>query len=643
MPRTQHPRTTSLVDAVCASLDPSVAPVARESVEFFLANLDASMALGDPSLLAEQIRWQTRRLGVLAPEIDVEQLAAVTHEVITEQLRPGEAAATADHLATALQQAREIRRAAGRAEAPSLSPLAQSYLDLALAGEADLASAAVLASPRDALTLLLEVLEPAQVEIGRLWLVGEVTVEDEHRVTACTQRVMKELAARRHAPEPSGRRLLAVTVGEEAHGLGLAIVTYALEQAGWTTQRMVDARDPGAVVEALLHHEADALAISATMLDHVLDARALVETVRADPRTAHVPVVVGGRPFREAPRLAAMVGADDWAVDARGAIRALDRALQSQADKLVHDAGLLAEFTRLNDELVTSQRDAARVNAQMSSRAEEVRRLVGMVAHDLSSPLHTMLGYAGLLNGDHSLTHHQRDLASRIIKAGREMLLLVDDLGQGLVVDVDATQERALVDIDELVGSVLSHHQVAAGRRDVAIRHILIPPGRTPGLVQGDVTQLERVIERLVSNALRVTPDSGLILVSVTVDADAVAIEVADEGPGLDALQVAEVFAPLQETHASAPSPGTTLGLSVCRRIAEQHGGALDVTSEPGNGATFTLVLPASTGESVPLAVPPSGPPALPAATPSLHSRQAPPQGRPFLSVVQDPVEESEG
>src|SRR5690349_4258256 len=121
--------------------------------------------------------------------------------------------------------------------------------------------------------------------------------------------------------------------------------------------------------------------------------------------------------------------------------------MQAQPDK-VDDGGLLAEFTRLNNELVTSQRDAARVNAQMSSRAEEVRRLVGMVAHDLASPLQTMLGYAGLLNGDQGLTHHQRDLASRIIKAGRDMLMLVDDLGQGLVVDVDTTQERALVDID---------------------------------------------------------------------------------------------------------------------------------------------------------------------------------------------------
>ena len=638
MSRTHHPRTSPLVDVVCGSLDPTLSPGVRESVEFFLTNLDASLALGDPALLADQIRWQTRRLGVLTPDIDVERLAAVTQEAITERLRPGEAAAAADHLANALQQAREIRRASGRSHATALSPLAQSYLDLALAGEDELAAAAVLASTKDALTLLLEVLEPAQVELGRLWLVGEVSVEDEHRVTACTQRVMKELTDRRAAPEPSGRRVLTVTVGAELHGIGLAIVMYALEQAGWTTQRIVDARDPAAVVEAALHHKVDALAISATMLDHVLDARALIEVLRADPRTQHLPVVVGGRPFKQAPRLATMVGADDWAVDARGAIRALDRVMQAQPEK-ADDGGLLAEFTRLNNELVTSQRDAARVNAQMTSRAEEVRRLVGMVAHDLASPLQTMLGYAGLLNGDAGLTHHQRDLAARIIRAGREMLTLVDDLGQGLVVDVDAPRARALVDIDDLVDSVLTHHQVAAAQRDVSVRHIRIPPGRSPGTVQGDVTQLERVLDRLVSNAVRVTPDGGLILVSVTVDADAVAVEVADEGPGLDAMRISELFSPMHDTHGSLHNPGIALGLSVCRRIAEQHGGALDVTSEPGNGATFTLVLPVAT-DALPLAVPPHGPPALPAATPSLHSRPTPSSSStpraPFLTVVHD-------
>jgi len=116
---------------------------------------------------------------------------------------------------------------------------------------------------------------------------------------------------------------------------------------------------------------------------------------------------------------------------------------------------------------------------------------------------------------------------------------------------VDAPRARALVDIDDLVDSVLTHHQVIADHRDVSLRHIRIPPGRSPGTVQGDVTQLERVLDRLVSNAVRGTPDGGLILVSVTVDADAVAVEVADEGPGLDAMRISELFSPMHDTHGS--------------------------------------------------------------------------------------------
>ena len=639
MLRHRPSRSTSLADAVCGALDADLAGPVRESVRFFLENLDASLALGDPALLAEQVQWQTRRLAVIAPGTDVERLADLTQRAVAEQLVPAEAARTAEHLAAAMRQAREVRRSEARPEdGPSLTPLARTYLDLALAGEEELACSAVMASTRDPLTLLLDVLEPVQVEVGRLWLAGEVSVEEEHAVTALTRRVLGELGHRHRPPEPTGRRVLAVTVGAEQHSVGLAMVLNALEHAGWTTHGLVDARDPAVIIDALLQCQADVLAISATMLDHVLDARAVIEAVNADPRTRHVPVVVGGRPFTQAPRLAAMVGADDWAADARGAVRALDRVLRRTQEK-ADDAGLLAEFSRLNNELVSSQRDAVRANAQMSSQAEQVRALVGMVAHDLTTPLQSMLGYAGLLNGDDTLTHQQRELAARIIRSGREMLALVDDLGHGLLVDVDATVVRAPVDVDALADSVLARNQGAARRRDVSVRHIRIPSGRAPATVDGDVTQLERVLERLVSNALRLTPDGGLVLVSVTVDADTVSVEVADEGPGLEVGRLETVFAPLHDPHGTA-APGITLGLAVCRRIAEQHGGSLTVSSELGDGATFTLTLPVGEPASLPLAVPPVVPPAAPTgpASPARSPRvEAPPPRRaPFLTVVHD-------
>jgi signal transduction histidine kinase len=636
----QHPRAASLTDAVCGSLDSSLSPEVRDTIESFLRDLDASLALGDPALLAEEVRRQARRLGEVAPDIDIERLIQVTQQAIADHLDPEDAAVAAGHLVAAMRHARAV--ATHDRETQALPRLARTYLALAVAGEREQATAAVLDSTTDPLALLLEVLEPAHHEVGRLWLRGDVTLEQEHAVTELTQLVMGELAGRRQATEPDGGRLLAV--GEERHDIGLAMALFALEQAGWSTQRLVDARDPEAVVQAVLDHDADVLAISATRLAHVLDSRSLIEAVHADPRTRHVPVVVGGRPFRHAPQLHTLVGADDCASDSRAAIRAADRALDRTRDK-ADGSGLLEEFTRLNQELVTSQRDAARVNAQMSTQAQQVRALVGMVAHDLAGPLQAMLGYAGLLHDDAGLTHQQRELANRILRAGRDMLSLVDDLGRGLVVDVDAPLERALVDVDDLVQSVISRHATAAAARDISLRHIKIPPGRGPGLVDGDVAQLERVLERLVGNALRVSADAGLILVSVTADEDAVAVEVADEGPGIEEARFEEVFSHLSDSPGSSYAPGITLGLSVCRRIAEQHGGTLSVSSELGSGATFTLVLPVTRSASLSAASPP-GPPSAPAATPSVHAQPVtqPRPGRraPFLTVVQD-EDEDEG
>lgn len=178
------------------------------------------------------------------------------------------------------------------------------------------------------------------------------------------------------------------------------------------------------------------------------------------------------------------------------------------------------------------------------------------------NPLESMLGLAALLHEDTTLTHRQRDLAARIVRAGGQLMTVVEDLGHGLVVVHGGPDERSssgVVDLDELVEGLLLRHQGRAARRDIVTRQIRIPSTRGRALVEGDVSHLERLVETLLDNAVTVTPVSGVVTVRVKRDDEVVSIAVADEGPGIPPGSREAVFDP------SRTSPSTGAG-SRCRR-----------------------------------------------------------------------------
>jgi nitrogen fixation/metabolism regulation signal transduction histidine kinase len=151
--------------------------------------------------------------------------------------------------------------------------------------------------------------------------------------------------------------------------------------------------------------------------------------------------------------------------------------------------------------------------------------------------------------------------------------------------------ERAPVAADELVGAVLALFPEP-------------PPGvsivrdAAPGLprVLADRDQIVQLLLNLVRNALEAMPDGGTLAVSARRVPDGVAFSVSDTGRGIAPGDLARVFEPYFTTKEG----GTGLGLAIARRIAEEHGGRLEVESEPGRGATFTLTLPAAWGGAPP-------------------------------------------
>ena len=111
--------------------------------------------------------------------------------------------------------------------------------------------------------------------------------------------------------------------------------------------------------------------------------------------------------------------------------------------------------------------------------------------------------------------------------------------------------------------------------------------------IRGDRARLRQVLGNLIDNAVKYSPEGGEVRVSAAPTNGAVLIAVCDEGPGIPHAQHGRIFEKFGRAEVDGSKPGTGLGLFIARSIAEAHGGSLDVSSDPAEGATFTLTLPA--------------------------------------------------
>jgi methanogenic corrinoid protein MtbC1 len=179
------------------------------------------------------------------------------------------------------------------------------------------------------------VLAAAQGEVGRMWLMGEVPIADEHYGSAIVDRALWLLQDRVPRAPAGAPRVLTLGVGGNLHDFGMRIVAQRLQLAGFAVKHL-GANMPASDLEwALSETPVDLVAISATLALHLHTLAATVAEVRRlSPRragNARASILVGGPPFAIVPDLYQLVGADAAATDARGAVAAARRLLQRPA------------------------------------------------------------------------------------------------------------------------------------------------------------------------------------------------------------------------------------------------------------------------------------------------------------------------
>lgn len=217
---------------------------------------------------------------------------------------------------------------------------------------------------------------------------------------------------------------------------------------------------------------------------------------------------------------------------------------------------------------------------------------IGEITHDLKAPLsviNTSLYFLERpLDGD---AKHQRILRiqeqTSILQKYIQNILMISRLERG-----DELQHTA-VDLNLLVRNAVDSFRAQIDNKQLELRFDLI---QDLGTVSGDETQLYRAIANLIENAANYTPEGGTITLRTRVDGHAAILEVQDTGVGIDPTEQPHIFERFyrgKEVRISMQN-GTGLGLAIVRKIAELHGGTVDVESAPGQGSTFRIRLPLS-------------------------------------------------
>jgi methanogenic corrinoid protein MtbC1 len=283
--------------------------------------LAAAVAAEQPKLFTSQVRWATAALaarGVSAGHFRAG--LAVLRRVLAKELpEPAREPATRylDEAVDAFDEKPVDLSARLLPDTPH-GRLASTYLLALLEGDRRRASRVILDAIGQAETvreLYLDVLMPAQQEIGRMWLTGEINVAEEHFASHTTKMVMAQLLSHASLQPPNGKTMLAAGVPGNQHDIGLCAVADFFEMAGWRTVQLGADVPIADLIQAIECFEVDLLALSASLSVQLQTAQSAIQAVRSGPRGHVVKILVGGLAFADSPNLAAEMGADGYAAD----------------------------------------------------------------------------------------------------------------------------------------------------------------------------------------------------------------------------------------------------------------------------------------------------------------------------------------
>jgi signal transduction histidine kinase len=254
----------------------------------------------------------------------------------------------------------------------------------------------------------------------------------------------------------------------------------------------------------------------------------------------------------------------------------------------------LNEMSRLNNELVNLQREMAKKNAELQRLNELKNQFLGMAAHDIRNPLGIIMSFAEFLEDQtkDTLSAEHRKFLNIIYTSAESLLKLIEDL-----LDISKIESGKLslnlehTDLVELAEKNVELNNTLASKKDITIK---LTYNEKPVMLLIDKQKTDQVLNNLLTNAIKFSHPGSEIKMNIVKNKEAVLTEVVDNGVGIAANQIKNIFQPFNKTSSqgTAGEKSTGLGLSIVKKIVEGHGGHIFVESEKGKGSRFYFNLP---------------------------------------------------
>ncbi|MFO0930751.1 MAG: HAMP domain-containing sensor histidine kinase [Gemmataceae bacterium] len=268
-------------------------------------------------------------------------------------------------------------------------------------------------------------------------------------------------------------------------------------------------------------------------------------------------------------------------------------------------------FNRMLRNLVAMQDRLRTVNNDLDRKVDELAQanlalyesnrlksdFLARISHELKTPLHAILGFSELLQAAANLSDKQQRWVQNIRTSSDQLKSLISDILD--LAKIEAGKMQLSVSTFELVDAcegVLTMFQQMAEKKNIDLRGIYAQ--HLPRLRQ-DMTKLQQILNNLISNAIKFTPEGGRVVLRAEADGNAVLLRVQDTGVGIAVEEQELVFEKFRQAGnlMTREHGGTGLGLSIVRELAKLLGGQVTLQSELGRGSTFTVRLPVALSE----------------------------------------------
>ncbi len=266
--------------------------------------------------------------------------------------------------------------------------------------------------------------------------------------------------------------------------------------------------------------------------------------------------------------------------------------------QIAEQLSVIVEKGNLVSQLAAQKELLEQQNAELRRLSALKNNLLGMVAHDLRNPVAIIQMMTAILrnpNLPRSPEERQR-LLDDIYRQTEHMLLLLNDLlDLSQIENGTVTISPEPVPVEPLLEETVKRHQMLAAPKHTQIELT----GDRYGKVYADPLRVRQVFDNLISNAIKFSPPGSVITISAERDGDWWKFSVTDQGPGISPEERSRMFETFSRLSAR-PTGGeksTGLGLAIARKVVLAHGGVIDVSSTPGQGATFWFTLPAAPPE----------------------------------------------